>query len=173
MTKTVIPVRPPAGAEQWIVHSSEEEPWTIRVVASDGRSYEAGGADLFLSLQEVRRQTEEQGVLLCCNGARVNARPSPQASAFGGGMVYLLPSLRNPGPEDLVPLLAPAPADQVGTVAEQEAFWSAYQSSTRSTLRALSPVAPLVRLARTVRRPPAWVPEEKEGVTVWRRVSRG
>ncbi|MEG3628475.1 hypothetical protein [Streptomyces poriticola] len=173
MTKTVVPARTPAGAQEWIVHSSEDEPWTIRAVAPDGRSFEADGADLFLALQEVRRQIEQQGVLLCCNGARANARPSPLASASGGGMVYLLPSARNPGPEDLVPLLSPAPARHVSPVAEQEAFWSAYQSSTRSTLRTLSPVAPLARLARRVRRSPAWVAEEKEGVTMWRRASRG
>ncbi|WP_432134968.1 hypothetical protein [Streptomyces sp. bgisy154] len=173
MTRTAVAARTPAGAQEWIVHSSEAEPWTIRAVGPDGRSFEAAGADLFLALQEVRRQAERKDVLLCCNGARVNARPSPQASAFGGGMVYLLPSLRNPGPEDLVPLLAPAPADQVGRVAEQEAFWSAYQSSTRSSLRALSPVAPLARLVSRTRRSPAWVAEERDGVTVWRRAARG
>ncbi|MFI9647893.1 hypothetical protein ACIHAA_16550 [Streptomyces sp. NPDC052040] len=153
MTKTAIPARTPVGPEEWMVHSSEEEPWTIRAMAPDGRSFEAVGADLFHALQQVRREAEKQGVRLCCNGARANARPSPQASAVGGGMVYLLPSLRNPGPADLVPLLAPALADQVSSVAEQEAFWAKYRSSsTRSTLRALSPVAPLARLASRFRR---------------------
>lgn len=173
MTVTVVPALIPAGAQEWTVHSSEQEPWEIKAAAPDGRSFEAGGADLFVALQEVRRQAEQQGVLLCCNGARVNARPSPQASAFGGGIVYLLPSLRNPGPQDLVPLLAPAPARHVRTVAEQDAFWSAYQSSIRSILRVLSPVAAVARLARRGLRSPGWVAEDQEGVTVWRRASRG
>lgn len=167
MTRTAVRAETPAGPQEWIVHSSEEEPWTIRAVAPDGRSFEAEGADLFVALQRVRERTEKEGVLLCCNGARTDARPSPQSGASGGGMVYLLPSLRNPVPADLVPLLAPAPAAQVGSVAEQEAFWASYRSSFRSALRAFSPVAPAARLMSRFRRPPARVAVERDGVTVW------
>jgi hypothetical protein len=172
VTRTRVPAQTPAGPQEWLVHSSDREPWTIRAESPDGRFYEAEGADLFLALQRVREQLEEQGVRLCCNGARADARPSPQASASGGGMVYLLPALRNPGPADLVPLLAPAPAAEVGSVAEQDAFWTAYQSSFRSVLRAFSPLAALARLRGGARRAPAWVAEEKEGVTVWKPARR-
>jgi hypothetical protein len=58
-------------------------------------------------------------------------------------------------------------------VTEQVVFWSAYQSSARSTLGALSLVALLARLVRTIRGSPTWVAEEKDSVTVWTWASRG
>lgn len=168
MSKTAVLAQTPSGAEEWIVHAADEEPWEIRAVAPDGRSFEATSTDLFHALQLVRSELAPWGVQLLCNGARSNARPSPQTSGAGGGMVYLLPSLRNPRVEDLVPLLSPARADQVTSVAEQEAFWSRYCSSTtRSALRALSPIAALKRLEAKFRMPPAWVAEVREGVTIW------
>ncbi|MEW2394585.1 hypothetical protein [Streptomyces sp. NPDC046862] len=171
MDKTLVSARTPSGFEDWIVHSSDEEPWVVVAESADGRSFEGRGQDLFRALQQVCGQLETEGVRLCCNGARVNARPSPAASGAGGGMVYLLPALRNPTMRDLVPLLSPAPCERVGTVEEQEEFWRRRQArSWQAALRQVNPLTMVGRRAGRFLGIPRWRADVDGDVTRWRRV---
>lgn len=173
MTITKLVARTRNGFEEWTVEFSEEAPWRIKVSDGDGGVFEAEGVDLFRALQQVRREIESHDVLLCCNGARRNARPSPQASDSGGGMVYLLPLLRAPTGEDLVPLLGKAPLRNVGSVSEQERFWEKYSSSTLfSVVRLASPLRLVKGITQLIAGPSQWLAYEEDGVIRWRKVRR-
>ncbi|TXS44078.1 hypothetical protein EAO75_30185 [Streptomyces sp. uw30] len=106
--------------EEWVLRYTEEPPWRIEVTTATGELLVGTGDDLFTALQDVRRGLDHRQVVLCCNGARANARPSPGFSASGGELVYLVPRRRPVSVRDIVPLFAPAPAEAAVTVREQE-----------------------------------------------------
>lgn len=85
-------------------------------------SAEARGRDLFEGLQQIRRRLEPLGWYPLCNGARIDCYPSGMARDMGGARhVYEL-TIGEAGRPPLVGLFEPAPAEEIGTVAEQDAF---------------------------------------------------
>lgn len=80
--------------------------------------------DLFGALSKLRLRLEQKGYLLLCNAARKDAYPSRMAREMGGGRnIYLLRPGMQARREDLVDIFGEASFDQVGTVAEQNAFY--------------------------------------------------
>lgn len=83
--------------------------------------------DMFGALSKIRLQLETKGYLLLCNAARKDAYPSKMMREMGGGRkIYLLTLRTQARREDLVDIFGPATPDQVGTVAEQHAFYESW-----------------------------------------------
>ncbi|MFF8810474.1 hypothetical protein [Streptomyces omiyaensis] len=158
-----------------VVLFSAEPPWTVEVVVDDLTRARGTGTDLFEALRSARRSLDEEGLLLCCNGARANARPSPTAAAAGAEVVHLVPRRRPATARDVVPLLAPAGPDAVVTVEAQERAWEArFASSRASVLSLLHPMRYVKAIEERVRGPVFWRPrEDADGFTSWERVVRG
>ena len=91
--------------------------------------YTATGPDMFEALVRLRRQLEPDGLRVAVQGSRRDTYPSGMARDMGGGaQVYVIrPGLRARS-EDLVETLDDAPLDQMATVAEQQAFFDAWQA---------------------------------------------
>jgi hypothetical protein len=106
-------------------------------VAIDGPSgrHEAGAADLFGALVEIRKALEPAGWLPAVHGARRDAYPSAMARNAGGGAVYILVEGRDLGPADVVPTLGDAPPELVCTVAEQRRHFEEWRDGPRGKRR--------------------------------------
>ncbi|MDI3385237.1 hypothetical protein QIS99_03240 [Streptomyces sp. B-S-A8] len=157
------------GGEQiWTVRYSDQPPWQVQAEAPDGASFSAAGDDLFRALQQVRRDLEAKGTILCCNGARSNAHPSPAASEHGAELVYLVPARRPACSLDLAPLLAPAPSRVVVSVSEQERRWQRIQSTPLGALRIANPIGWWKKIDEAILGLRQWVPVETEsGFVEW------
>jgi hypothetical protein len=84
--------------------------------------YTATAPDMFEALVRLRRQLEPDGLRVAVQGARRDTWPSGMARDMGGGLkVYVLRSGQHDRP-DLVGTLDDAPAGQIATVDEQQAF---------------------------------------------------
>src|SRR5262245_18819088 len=72
------------------------------------------GGDLVDCLVDLRIRLEGHGLLLCCQGARVNVWPSGQLRQFADGRQGYVLTRRAPGQvHEIVDLLDPAPPSQV------------------------------------------------------------
>ncbi len=131
MTTLSIIVALPGGSEEtWGLDASDEPPWEMRLVSSDGREWLTEGRDLFDALRNLRGELDPLGVCLCCNGARVNAHASRMSSDMGGGRrIYLLKRKRQAKRRDLVDLFDPAPCAEVAGVIDQDRFYDDWLES--------------------------------------------
>lgn len=160
--------------EEWVVRYAQEPPWVVEVASAEGKTFSGMGNDLFLALQDVRRGLDQRGILLCCNGARANARPSPAFSASGAELIYLMPRRRPVSVRDIVPLFSPAPSEAAVTVREQEAAWERINAGWSRRLWFLNPVWWLRRMIELVKGPRIWTEErDSEGFVRWRPVAKG
>ena len=129
-----VPVVEGGKALTWVLALTKPEPYRVSLALSDGsgRTWEAIGGDVFEALMKLRLETEPDGVQLCCNGARRNAWSSFMQRDMGEGFSTYLLRLgeHNERPES-VPTLAPAPAADVATVAEQIAFHEQWLSELK------------------------------------------
>jgi hypothetical protein len=91
--------------------------------------YTATGPDMFEALVRLRRQLEPDSLRVAVQGSRRDTYPSGMARDMGGGtQVYVIRPGLPARPEDLVETLDHAPLDQMATVAEQQAFFDAWQA---------------------------------------------
>lgn len=87
----------------------------------------ATGPDAFEALVRMRRKVEPQGLRIAVQGSRLDTYPSGMARDMGGGWrIYVMHPGKGAGLSDLVDTLDEAPADQLATVEEQEAYWEAW-----------------------------------------------
>lgn len=125
------------------------DPWFVETLTDPVKRYE--GSDLFRCLQLLRADLEKQGAKILCNGARVDAFASRMARDMGGGRkVYITRLGRRAALEDLVDTFGDAPADRVGTVAEQQQFFRQWIAS----------VVPRELVEEAKRTPNGWVYEK-------------
>jgi hypothetical protein len=81
------------------------------------------GADLVDCLGDLRLRLEADGLLLCCQGARVNVWPSGQLRQFADGRQgYVLTRRARGQVHEIVDLLDPAPPAQAVSVEDQRMF---------------------------------------------------
>ena len=117
------------------IHSREEKAWTFTLAANYQSLVvldEAGqqvakvrADDAYDCLTAVRKLLEAEGLIPMCQGARPSVHPSGMSAQMSSGMsAYELKPGRQASMDDLVNVFDPAEADQVGTLAEQEAFFS-------------------------------------------------
>jgi hypothetical protein len=92
----------------------------------------ASGRDLFDALQQLRRELERSGVYPLCCGARTDCYPSGMSRDMGlGAKVYVLSLGRQGRREDLVGLFDAADKATVGSVDDQDRFFSEWLASLR------------------------------------------
>lgn len=110
---------------EWAI--SENETW-VRITRPDGPVYESHGPNLWECLKSIRNTCEPLGVRICCNGARKDCYPSAMALQMGGGHKVIVREMGRPvtSLDSVVKLFDPADLSQVGTVAEQEAYYRAW-----------------------------------------------
>ncbi|WP_085927669.1 hypothetical protein [Streptomyces platensis] len=76
--------------------------------------------DLLECLKSARRDLEGMGLLLCCQGARLNVFPSGMTRQMSEGrLAYSLQAGRVPSDDDLVDIFAPADCSEVATLEDQ------------------------------------------------------
>lgn len=109
-------------ADCWIEISSRP-PWQLyfhSVILGDLPVEEI---DLFEGLKRLRLWLENQGWFLCCNGARVDAYPSPLSlEMLGGRKVYITELGQQARRSQLVETFEPADCALVSTVNDQEEY---------------------------------------------------
>jgi hypothetical protein len=150
------------------IRYTNESPWRVRVNLSDGRTWDTEGPDLFAALRSARVDLEHAGFLLCCNGARPEARPSPTLSRSGAELIYLIPRWRYPTSRDIVPLFAYCEPAQVGSVASQ-----GESKASLEWLRVLHFINPVAWWKSTQSRlwgPTIWISmKDSSGYVTWQR----
>ncbi|WP_331745069.1 hypothetical protein [Kitasatospora sp. NBC_01300] len=83
---------------------------------------EISGADYLDCLTQARRQLEQEGRRLCCQGARPNVHPSGQLRQFTNGReAYVHPSDAASGISETADIFAPALPEDVVRLDEQRA----------------------------------------------------
>ncbi|MFF5309413.1 hypothetical protein [Streptomyces massasporeus] len=96
-------------------------PSTLRMRLPDeefDRIYEE--VDLLECLKSARRDLEDMGLLLCCQGARLNVFPSGMSRQMTEGrLAYSFQSGKALSDDDLVDIFAPADCSEVGTLEDQ------------------------------------------------------
>lgn len=96
-------------------------PSTLRVRLTDEefeRVYEE--VDLLECLKSARRDLEAMGLLLCCQGARLNVFPSGMTRQMTEGrLAYSLEAGKELSDDDLVDIFAPADCSEVATLEDQ------------------------------------------------------
>jgi hypothetical protein len=88
------------------------------------------GFDLLECLEVLRRELEEDNLLLCCQGARPTVFPSGMTRQMSNGrLAYPLRRFPPLTDADLIDIFAPAQFSEVGTIEEQrQAVREFYQS---------------------------------------------
>lgn len=90
------------------------------------------GHDIWDAFLTFRKDAEDAGKLLLCNGARKNAIQSGMSRDMGNGMtVYLVEKGKSATIENLVGVFDPALQEHVVTLAEQEAANADWYRSVR------------------------------------------
>jgi hypothetical protein len=67
----------------------------------------------------LRSKTDALGIKVLCNGARIDAFPSPMLQSSGARKVYITEIGKQALRENLVNIFEEAPAEKVGTIEDQ------------------------------------------------------
>jgi hypothetical protein len=112
--------------------STDTRHYRLELESPEFGTHVAEAADVFECLCQLRMQLGEDGIRLCCNGARLNVWPSGMARDMGGGFkAYALQMGRKASREDLVDIFDAAPIDTIATVKEQRRFNKEWLSSPK------------------------------------------
>ncbi|WP_155371483.1 hypothetical protein [Catellatospora vulcania] len=126
----------------WRVEYEFDDDCRLSLIDPRGHRYDAGGQDLYDCLKQIRRRTDGAGILLCCNGARRNTRPSGFMSQHtGASSIYRVYRWRSGVPPcDLVYIFGYAPPRAIVTVEEQEAHLEKVDRHLSSNVVFLNPM---------------------------------
>ena len=117
-----VAVRGPGGDAEWtLVPSRPRGQWSMELVAPD-RTFTGDGITCFAALRDLRRQLDDQGLLIGVNGARPNCTVSGMLVDMGDGRSVYALEIGAQGRPPTLRTLGPAPLDDVGTVVQQDAF---------------------------------------------------
>ncbi|MEU6801729.1 hypothetical protein [Streptomyces neyagawaensis] len=135
-------VRVQIGGEedQWQMLVKGDGPWHLQLKSPGGIEAAAIGDDVFQALRSIRKELTARGIAICCNGARVDVRPSGFSASHGAWMLYVLHMWRPSTVRDLVPIFGYAPPSKVGSVEEQDAYWERHLKNRKNFLNFINPV---------------------------------
>jgi hypothetical protein len=125
---------------RWRMVIEGEGPWNLRLESPGGVESTATGDDVFEALRAMRVGLDARGIKLCCNGARVDVRPSGLSASHGAWMVYVLHMWRPVTVRDLVPTFGYAPPSEIGSTEEQDAYWERHLKNRKNWLNFANPV---------------------------------
>jgi hypothetical protein len=118
------------GVEEiWVLGARRVEDRRIELAlrSTTNGTWEVIGDDVFGALMQLRELVEPLGVMLCCNGARLNAWSSGMLRSMGEGQsVYLLPETDRTSKPPVVATLGCADPVEVVGVADQRAWFEAW-----------------------------------------------
>jgi hypothetical protein len=120
MNETNIKFLSPSGEIKNIkVYFANAQPWFIELSLDGEQTVKLEGRDLFDCLCALRTETDALGIKILCNGARIDAFPSPMLQSSGARKVYITEIGKQALRENLVNIFEEAPAEKVGTVEDQ------------------------------------------------------
>lgn len=123
MNETKIKILSPSGEIKNIkVSFADSHPWFIELSLDGKQTFKLEGSDLFDCLCTLRTKTDVLGIKILCNGARIDAFPSPMLQSSGARKIYITEIGKQALRENLVNIFDEAPAEKVGTVKEQFEF---------------------------------------------------
>ena len=102
-----------------IVKFSNSPPWFIEASLEELNISKIEGSDLFDCLLSLRSRLDILGIKILCNGARIDAYPSPMLQSSGARKVYITEIGKQAIRENLVNIFDESDADKVGTVDQQ------------------------------------------------------
>lgn len=104
--------------------------YRMRAILDGQPPVEVEAGDYFEALRLIRRQFEEDGLRLCCAGARRDVWASGMQRDMGGGLTaYVLSLPRIAARPAEVSIFEPAPLELVATVVDQERFFESWWNS--------------------------------------------
>jgi hypothetical protein len=113
----------------WEINPENSENVKLQLKFNE-RVLESSSENFFFALQVIRRDLEQEGMLLYCYGASRNVYPSPMILDMGPAeKAYKLELGRNASTADLVSIFDTGPDVDPVTVSEQEAFFQKWTSS--------------------------------------------
>jgi len=125
---------------EWKMVVEGDGPWNLRLESPSGVEVTADGDNVFEALRSMRAALASRGVTICCNGARVDVRPSGLSASHGAWMVYVLHMWRPPTVRDLAPTFGYCHASLIGSVEEQDAYWERHLKNRKNWLNFINPV---------------------------------
>jgi hypothetical protein len=125
---------------KWNMQVEGDGPWRLRLSSPNGLESAVSDANIFAALRSMRSQLSPRGITICCNGARVDVRPSGLSASHGAWMVYVLHMWRPSTVRDLVPIFNYAPPGKIGSVEEQDAYWGRHVKNRKNWLHFINPV---------------------------------
>jgi hypothetical protein len=114
--------------------------WSLCLESPNGIESTANGGNVFEALRSIRTELASRSMVICCNGARFDVRPSGLSASHGAWMVYVLRRWRPATVRDLVPIFGYAPPDRIGTVDERDAYWERHLKNRSNWLNFINPV---------------------------------
>jgi len=125
---------------EWKMLVEGDGPWSLRLVSPSRVESAVSGENVFAALRSMRSELTPRGIAICCNGARVDVRPSGLSASHGAWMVYVLHMWRPPTMRDLVPILSYSPPGKIDSVEEQDAYWERHVKNRKNWLNFINPV---------------------------------
>lgn len=105
----------------------------LEVTASEINIPETEGVDFLDCLLKLREILEHQQLYILCMGAVTSVYPSRMSRDMSDGLkAYDLKLGKRIELSDVVDIFDPAPAEKVGTIAEQQNYFAKWQLSCRS-----------------------------------------
>lgn len=137
-----LPVRVQIDGQEveWKVAIEGDGPWHLRLKSPRGIESEATGSNAFEALRSMHSNLAPKRVKICCNGTRINVRPSGLSASHGAWMLYMLHMWRPPTVRDLVPIFGYCPPNYIGSPEEQDAYWERHLRNRKNWLNFINPV---------------------------------
>ncbi|MEU8545569.1 hypothetical protein AB0C81_00940 [Streptomyces roseoverticillatus] len=111
-----------AVVETVLVAPDDSYPYSLTVCRASGEEVVYSGESLLACLVSFRKVLEQEGLLLCCQGARSDVTSSGmQSQMTGSRWVYVFDREERKLSGEVVDILAPAGPEEAVTVAEQRA----------------------------------------------------
>lgn len=108
------------------------QPWFIELSLDVLGTTKFEGSDLFDCLRSLRSRLEILGIKILCNGARIDAYPSPMLQSSGARKVYLTIIGKQALRENLVNVFDETDAAHIGTVEQQIDYHNKWIDSLKS-----------------------------------------
>lgn len=138
---TMVAVRARAKETTWELKASRDgRNWFLELTSPE-ESWIGRGPDCFEALRDLRTVLDTRGIKIGVNGARPHSWASGMQRDIGEGRVVYLCQLGSSERPPTVRTLDAAPLDEVGTLAEQDAF----QTRWRAERGSLTPRLPLLK----------------------------
>jgi hypothetical protein len=120
------------GEELRLVLSDHGPPFRVEVTRESGARTTYEGNTYGICLAKLQLDMEDEGLQLCCQGARPDTMSSSLLHASGGRHLYLVDPGAKKVTDELVDIFDPAPYEAVTTYAEQRKAFFAFTGMTDS-----------------------------------------